>query len=209
MNRWSEADANAWWAAHPWICGFNFLPSSAVNFLEMWHVDTFDRETIERELTWASAIGYNAFRVNLQYLIWKHDRDGLLERLDWIMGVAHRLGIATVPCLFDDCEFGGDQPTYGPQLEPLLEVHNSRAVASPGRAALFNKNEWAGFEAYVRDVVSAFRSDDRILFWDLYNEPGNRMIFDASGYRIFEPDTTDASCLLMQSSFFMGAFNKP
>ena len=30
-----------------------------------------------------------------------------------------------------------------------------------------------GLEAYVRDVVGRFRGDGRILFWDLYNEPGN------------------------------------
>jgi hypothetical protein len=41
-DRWSEADANAWWRARPWLCGFNFLPSTAVNFIEMWHGDSFD-----------------------------------------------------------------------------------------------------------------------------------------------------------------------
>lgn len=201
MERWSEAEANAWWAAQPWICGFNFLPSTAVNFLEMWHPDTFDRDTIARELGWAADIGFNAFRINLHYLVWRHDRDGLLDRLDWIMGVADRLGIATVPCFFDDCGFGGFEPEYGPQPAPLEGVHNSRAVASPGRASLLDQAEWPGFEAYVRDVVSAHRSDDRVLFWDLYNEPGNRMIFGPTGSRQHEPDFTAASLTLMQSSF--------
>ena len=201
MNRWSKSDANAWWSAQRWVCGFNFLPSSAVNFLEMWHPDSFDRETIERELGWAAEIGFNAFRINLHYLVWKHDRDGLLDRLDWVMAVAHRLGIDTVPCLFDDCGFGGFEPEYGPQPDPVPGVHNSRAVASPGRALVARRDELPGLEAYVRDVVHTFREDKRILFWDLYNEPGNRMIFDATGSRIHEPDFTEASIDLMRSSF--------
>lgn len=201
MDRWTPQEANAWWDARPWACGFNFLPSTAVNFIEMWHVETFDTATIARELGWAANLGFNSFRINLHYLVWKHDREGLIERLDWIMGVADRLGLTTVPCLFDDCGFGGFEPTYGPQPDPVPGVHNSRAVASPGRALLLEQAEWAGFEAYVRDIVQAFRDDNRILFWDLYNEPGNRMVFGTSGFRIFEPDMTAASLALLRLSF--------
>lgn len=201
MDRWSEADANAWWAAKPWVCGFNFLPSTAVNFLEMWHRDTFDKATIERELGWAREIGFNAFRINLHYLVWKHDRDGMLQRFDWVMDVAHRLGIHTVPCLFDDCGFGGSDPEYGPQPDPVPGVHNSRAVASPGRALLVDREAWPGLERYVTDLVRTFRDDPRVMFWDLYNEPGNRMIFEAAGARHYEPDVADQSLELMLSAF--------
>ena len=89
MERWSTEKADAWLARTGWICGFNFLPSTAVNFLEMWHRDTFDRATISRELGWASELGFNALRVNLHYLIWKYDRDGLTRRLDWLMTTAN------------------------------------------------------------------------------------------------------------------------
>ena len=201
MERWTESAANAWWSERPWVCGFNFLPSSAVNILEMWRRETFDLETIERELGWAGEIGFNSVRVNLHYLVWKHDRDGLLERLDSLMGVADRHGMSTVPCLFDDCGFGGIEPLYGDQPEPVPGVHNSRAVASPGRAMLFDASERAGFEAYVRDLVRTFGADRRVLFWDLYNEPGNRMLFDATGFSVFEPDISDASLSLMRDSF--------
>jgi hypothetical protein len=81
-------------------------------------------------------LGFNAFRINLHYLVWKHDRDGLLDRLDRVMGMAAAVGIDTIPVLFDDCGFGGAEPDYGPQPDPVPGVHNSRAVASPGRAML-------------------------------------------------------------------------
>ena len=201
MDRWSEADANAWWAARRWVCGFNFLPSSAVNFLEMWHGDSFDRPTIERELGWAAEIGYNAVRFNPHFLVWQHDRDGLIERLDWITGLAARLGIGVVPCLFDDCGFGGEEPVYGPQPDPLPGVHNSRAVASPGRRAVMDRGRWPGFERYVRDVTRAFRDDRRILFWDVYNEPGNRMQFGPEGFSQFEGDLEPHALALMEAAF--------
>ncbi|NNE88142.1 MAG: 1,4-beta-xylanase [Silicimonas sp.] len=201
MDRWSIDKAKAWWADTGWVCGFNFLPSTAVNFLEMWHRDTFDRATIERELGWASGLGFNSLRVNLHYLVWKHDSDGLIERLEWLMATADSLGLRTVPCFFDDCGFGGIEPLYGPQPDPVPGVHNSRAVASPGRAALLNGTDWDGYERYVREIIRSFQADPRVLFWDIYNEPGNRMIFRANGSETYEPDFSAQSLALMRDSF--------
>jgi hypothetical protein len=201
MDRWTEAEARDWWAARPWACGCNFLPSTAVNFIEMWHRDSFDPATIERELGWAAGLGLNAIRVNLHYLVWKHDRDGLLDRLDRVMGMADRVGIATIPVPFDDCGFGGAEPVYGPQPEPVVGVHNSRAVASPGRTMLAEGIDREGIRAYLRDVMERFRDDPRVLLWDLYNEPGNRMIFSRDGARIHEPDFTDGSLDLLRDCF--------
>ncbi|MBI1415964.1 MAG: 1,4-beta-xylanase [Limimaricola sp.] len=201
MTRWTPARARAWAAERPWVCGFNYLPSTAVNFLEMWQAETFDRATILRELGWAAEIGFNALRVNLHTLVWQHDRDGLAERFNWLLDAAARAGLQTVPCLFDDCGFGGDEPAFGPQPEPIPGVHNSRAVASPGRAALSDPDLWPVFEGYVRDIVGRFAADPRILFWDIYNEPGNRMIFHRDGAREHEPDFTPHSLALMRAAF--------
>lgn len=201
MTRWTPQRAQEWWQDTGWICGFNFLPSTAVNFLEMWHEDTFDKETIRRELGWAAGFGFTALRVNLHYLVWKHDRAGLLERLDWVLETAHALGLSTVPCFFDDCGFGGAEPTYGPQPDPIPNVHNSRAVASPGRAALLDGSEWAGFEGYVRDIMRAHAADRRVLFWDLYNEPGNRMVFGPDASDTYRPDFSARSFALMKDCF--------
>src|SRR5271169_3961032 len=62
QERWTEAQANAWYAAQPWPVGANFLPSTAINELEMWQADTFDAATIDRELGWAEGIGMNTMR---------------------------------------------------------------------------------------------------------------------------------------------------
>ncbi|WP_112321382.1 1,4-beta-xylanase [Oceanibium sediminis] len=201
MDRWTEAEARAWWQARQWVCGCNYLPSSAVNFIEMWHPDSFDPEGIQRELGWAAEVGFNAIRINLPFLGWRHDRDGLIDRLDRVMGIAARLGIDTVPCLFDDCGFGGDEPVWGLQPAPVPGVHNSRAVASPGRAAVLDPGLRPALELYVRDMIATFRTDERILFWDLYNEPGNRMDFANAGYGQFSPELERHALTLMEQSF--------
>lgn len=201
MKRWTTSDAKAWWEAKPWVCGFNFLPSSAVNFLEMWHPETFDLPTIERELGWAGDIGFNAVRVNLHTLVWQNDRDGLHERLDTLMQVAEKNGIETVPCLFDDCGFGGSEPVYGPQPNPVPGIHNSRAVACPGRDTVVDLDQRPMLEAYVRDIVRNFRNDSRVLFWDLYNEPGNRMEFTSGGFSKYGGDLDSHSLSLMEQAF--------
>ena len=70
-ERWSEAQANAWYARQPWPVGADFLPSTAINELEMWQADTFDPTTIDRELGWAEGIGMNTMRVFLHNLLWE------------------------------------------------------------------------------------------------------------------------------------------
>jgi hypothetical protein len=42
QGQWSAAKANEWYDRQPWLVGRNFLPSTAVNDVEMWQKDTFD-----------------------------------------------------------------------------------------------------------------------------------------------------------------------
>ena len=64
---WSEQKAWNWYNGQPWLVGCNYVPATAGNQLEMWQADTFDPETIDRELQWASDIGFNIVRVFLQH----------------------------------------------------------------------------------------------------------------------------------------------
>lgn len=173
QERWTAERAWAWYYAQPWPCGFNYVPSTAINTTEMWQVDTFDRATIDRELGWAEEIGFNSCRIFLQYLVWEADPSGLLNRVDQFLSVAERHGLRTMICLFDDCAFSGKQPYLGPQDQPRAGIHNSGWVPSPGYARVVDRAAWPQLEAYVIHTVDRFRDDPRVLVWDLYNEPGN------------------------------------
>ena len=179
-ERWSEEEAWEWARARGWQLGCNYVPSTAINSTEQWQMETFDPNTIDRELGWAADLGLTGVRINLQYLVHEADPAGHLDRLDQFFTIAARHGIAVMPVLFDDCAFSGKQPYLGVQDEPVPGVHNSGWTPSPGHAIVADPSRWAGPERYVREVVGAFRDDDRVLAWDLYNEPGNHGMLETS-----------------------------
>ncbi len=170
-QRWTEAQANAWYAQQPWPVGADFLPSNAINELEMWQADTFDPATIDRELGWAEAIGMNTMRVFLHNLLWEQDPKGFQQRIDAFLVIAARHHIRPVFVLFDSC--WEPFPKLGPQHPPIPGVHNSGWVQAPGAAVLADPTQYPRLESYTKGVIGAFANDPRILAWDLWNEPDN------------------------------------
>ena len=170
-QRWSAARAWDWYNAQPWLVGCNFIPSNAVNQLEMWQEETFDPATLDRELGWLAALGMNSMRVFLHDLPWLHDAPGFLARIEQFLAIAHRHNIGIMFVFFDSCWH--PFPYLGKQRAPEPGVHNSGWVQSPGRIALENENEWPRLEEYVRGIVRHFRNDPRVQIWDIWNEPDN------------------------------------
>jgi hypothetical protein len=174
-QRWSKEKAEKWYRARPWLVGCNFIPSTAVNQLEMWQEDTFDPATIERELSWAANIGFNTVRVYLHDLAYDVDPSGFKEHIQTYLAIADSLNIATMFVFFDDCWNATVQAGKQPAPEP--HIHNSHWVESPGLESLerFPNDEVLRnrLETYVRDIIETFSDDPRVLMWDLYNEPGN------------------------------------
>jgi hypothetical protein len=170
-TRWTEQAANDWYAQQPWLVGSNYIPSSAINELEMWQPATFDPKRIDLELGWAQSLGLNTMRVFLHDLLWKQDPEGFKKRLDIFLQIAQKHKIRPLFVLFDSC--WDPNPKLGKQHAPTPGVHNSGWVQSPGAEALKDPGEYPRLEAYVKGVVGAFASDKRILGWDVWNEPDN------------------------------------
>lgn len=168
---WSAEKANAWYNQHKWICGADFLPSTAINQLEMWQAETFDPTTIDRELGWAENIGFNTMRVFLHSVAWKQDPVGFKKRVDQFLSIADKHHIQPLFVFFDDC--WNKVPHAGKQPEPKPGIHNSGWVQDPGQPASNDTTIFPELEKYVKDVLTTFKTDKRILLWDLYNEPGN------------------------------------
>lgn len=176
-ERWSVESINAWYAARPWLAGCNYIPSSAINQLEMWQGDTFDPEINDRELGYAAELGFNTARVYLHDIPYRDDPEGFLDRIDAFVTIAHRHGIAPLFVLFDSC--WDPLPQAGKQRAPKPHLHNSGWVQGPSVEILKEPARYAEMESYVTAVLTRFRDDARILGWDLYNEPGNN---NASSY---------------------------
>jgi len=168
---WTKQQANDWYKKQGWLVGADFLPSTAINQLEMWQAETFDSATIDRELGWAHNIGMNVMRVYLHDLAWQEDPEGFKNRMNRYLAISTKNQIKTLFTIFDDC--WNPDPVIGKQPDPKPGIHNSGWVRSPSKTVHDDATQWTYLEKYVKDVLTTFRNDDRVLMWDLYNEPGN------------------------------------
>jgi hypothetical protein len=169
--RWSEKAANEWYAKLPWLVGSNYIPATAINQLEMWQPDTFDPKRIDKELALAESLGMNTMRVFLHDLLWAQDPGGFEDRVARFLSIADKHGIRPIFVLFDSC--WDPHPVLGKQRPPKPGVHNSGWVQSPGADALQDPKQTVRLEIYVEGILRAFSRDNRILAWDLWNEPDN------------------------------------
>ena len=179
---WTTGQASTWYSKQPWLIGANFLPSSAINELEMWQAATFDTATIAKEFKWAASLGMNTMRIFLHDLAYKQDPQGFKKRIGIVLGIASRYKIRPLFVLFDSC--WDPFPHTGKQHEPAPFLHNSGWVQSPGADALKDSAEYPRLKKYVTDIVAHFSKDKRVLGWDVWNEPDNT---NNSSYGRFEP----------------------
>src|SRR5882724_8607862 len=137
-ERWTEAKANAWYTKQPWLVGANFIPSDAINELEMFQAVTFNPTLNDKELGMGESIGMNTMRVFLQDQLWQQDAKGFTKRLDIFLGIAAKHHIRPLLVLFDSC--WETNPHLGPQHPPIPGVHNSGWVQSPGKERLMDRS---------------------------------------------------------------------
>lgn len=200
QQRWTDAEANAWYAKQPLPVGSNYIPDDAINQLEMWQAATFDPKEIDRELGWAQGLGMNTMRVFLHDLLWEQNPDGFKQRMDEFLTIAARHHIRPIFVLFDSC--WDPYPKLGPQHPPIPGVHNSGWVQSPGKVALMDAAQYPRLKAYVQGVVGAFGNDPRVLAWDVWNEPDNT---NGGSYGKEEPKDKVALVLKLMPQVFAWA----
>jgi len=170
-ERWTAVQANRWYDEQKWLVGSNYIPADAINQLEMWQEATFDPSQIDKELGWAQGMGMTTMRVFLHDAVWQQDGPGFKKRIDAFLAMAARHGIKPLLVLFDSC--WDPDPKLGMQHPPIPGVHNSGWVQGPGARALADPAQYPRLESYVKDVVGSLAGDNRILGWDVWNEPDN------------------------------------
>ena len=153
------------------MAGADFIPSNAINQLEMWQAESFDAALIDKELGYAKSIGMTVMRVYLHHLAWQQDAAKFKQNIDTYLSIADKQGIKTVFVFFDDC--WNEDYRLGPQPAPKPSVHNSGWLQDLGRLRQMDLSYEDMLERYVKDVMTRFKDDARILLRDVYNEPGN------------------------------------
>lgn len=118
---WSKNEIMEWYERQPWIVGFNYVTSNAVNSTEMWQEESFSPNLIRKELMAAAELGYNSCRIFLQYILWKSEKRTFLKNFEIFLHIANECGLTVMPVLFDDCAFSHKEPYLGKQDYPIKE----------------------------------------------------------------------------------------
>lgn len=204
-QRWTLEQAAQWQREQPWLVGCNYIPSTAINQLEMWQAATFDLETIDRELGWAESLGFNSVRVFLHHFPWEQDRAGFLQRMEQFLATADRHGIGVMFVPLDGV--WDPHPRAGRQRDPRPHVHNSGWVQCPGADVLRDPTRHDELEGYISGIIGHFRADRRVQVWDLFNEPDN---LNRPTYEREEvPNKAEMSLRLIQKAFAWARAARP
>ena len=181
---WSSERAWDWYNRRPWIRGCNFMSSDCANRIDQWQAYGFEKrfETTQRELALVAQTGYNAIRIILEYFVWEKEHDGFMERLERTIDAAAQNGISCVVVLDNDCMPPKEEALKRMHLgEQSVDwgYHGGRKVSQHGSLeeagfSLFDEPEYAEkYDRFVREIVTRYKDDERILMWDVFNEPGN------------------------------------
>ncbi len=130
--------------------GNNFYPYQNA-WAKMWQ--EWNGPAIQQEVAQAAVLGDNVLRILVPYGAgtgWNDDQTGQLDpvylaELRQMVQMTGRAGMKLIVTLFD---FNGDFPAAG------------TAQAQANRT-------------YLQSIVGAFANDDRVLAWDIHNEPDN------------------------------------
>lgn len=184
---WTKDRAWAWYDAQPWIRGCNYMPASCANRVDQWQALGCEERfaEMERELQIAESIGFNTLRllVELQgFGVWLEDPVGFMERFERTLGVLARHGMRAIVVLGNDCMRPREiwqLPKPGPQTFDI-GYHGGRRLSQhgsfPGAMGYSQVDDPVlkpKFFALCEELLRKYRADNRILFWNLWNEPGN------------------------------------
>ena len=169
---WTAEKAWAWAKDKPWFCGVNYIPAYAINYTAMWDPSTFSKQLIDEELGLMEECGLNCARVVLQYVVYAENPKRFKKNFRSFLEICDKHGIAVMPIFFDPVACGANtDPKPGPQGEPVLGWYGWAWSPSPGYSMTFDESTHPLLEKFVKDIMTTFRNDERIMAWDLYNEP--------------------------------------
>ena len=154
-----------------WVRGAVYVRSDAVNSVQMWHDYWGHTAVIDRELSYASLYGFNMVQVYLHWIVWDRHRADYHKRIDDFLARASKFRLKVNCILWDDCGHVEPSLTFA---GPVPGRHNSQMMMNPSHRIRDSEAELLAhkdrFRDYVEGVVGRFRNDDRIAFWQLYNE---------------------------------------
>ena len=150
------------------LVGANYTPAYAVNQVQFWH--DFRPDVVEKELAAAREhFGITTLRVYLHNINFDEEKEAFLARLETFLAICGKHGMKPGFVFFDDCHRDDgiflDRPTT-----PVKGFHNGRWAWCPQKRDR-DPEDLEKFKPYVQEVIRAHRTDGRVLFWEISNEP--------------------------------------
>lgn len=156
------------------VRGFNYQPGYASNSYEAWR--WFNGKTFARELRWGKKAfpGINTIRLWLSWDAYIRVPDDFRKHFEEALEICDSLGLKVIACLFNRwhntfCDNGG---IFMERLLPGTIHHDEKF-----------------YRQFLLDICGPHKDDDRILIWDLCNEPFS---FDCS----FDETRPVVDCLM-------------
>ena len=192
---WTKEQAWAWYDKQPWIRGCNYMPASAANRVDQWQAAGSEArfEEMEREFALAESIGFNAMRLIVEeqgFGVWYYEHDSFMANFERALEICAKHKIRAIVVLGNDCSRPkplwklpkpGPQPNdWGYHGGRKLSQHGSFPNAV-GYTVLDDPELNPEFYRMCEELLVKYREDARILFWNVWNEPGNNNRGDVTG----------------------------
>lgn len=184
-ERWSESKAQEWYDKLPWLRGCNFIGSDCANRFDMWQSYKAEEKlaTAKRELALCEDIGFNTVRIWIIFESWLNEPQFFMQMLEEYISICAEHHLAVMLCLTSEedlpCgEYSDFRPIRVGEQKYAVGYHQGQFPESAERAALpkwhyAQSTELAPkFWQMIKDIVNKYATDERILCWNIYNEPG-------------------------------------
>ncbi len=179
--QWSKERIWEWYNSRPWIRGCNYMSADCANRVDQWQSLGFEErfKTTEEELKLMADLGYNSIRIILEFVVWDEEHDSFLERFDRYLDLCAKYGISCMVVLANDCmrPKGMEVNTLGPQKVDW-GYHGGRKLSQHGNLGgmghhvLDEPDKAPRYFEMVREMVTRYKDDERIIIWNVYNEVG-------------------------------------
>ena len=182
-RQWTPEEANAWYEKQGWLRGFNLVGSKCANRLDMFQKYKSEEklEQLEKELALAEKIGFNTIRLWSNFDVYYAEEDSYMEIFEKYIELCAKYGQKVMIMLTHEEDLPrGDVfvPKKMGEQEYALGIHFGRIPLTPEQEKLQPKHYMEypeikdKFIEMVEKTVSKYAKDERILAFNIWNEPG-------------------------------------
>jgi len=184
------------------LVGANYTPAYAVNQVQFWH--DFRPEIVDKELAAAQRyFGITTLRVYLHNINFEEEKDIFLANVEKFLKICEKNRIRPGFTFFDDCHRHNDIFLDAPTT-PVKGWHNGRWAACPQDRDR-DPEDLQKFKSYIQEVIQTHRTDKRVLWWEIFNEP----MLSAGNHRILIPGSQVYSDRLRRAGYQWAKEVKP